>query len=86
MIARAVDKARPGNIVVEQEPADIGHDGFQFLAAVFVGVEIDTDDLEPLVAIGALNLLEPRDLGGARAGTSLPRRQPGPISPFARRG
>ena len=44
-VAGAVHQRWPGDIVVEQETVDIGQDGFEFLAAVLLGVEVDSHDL-----------------------------------------
>ena len=71
-IARAVDQRGPGDVVIEQEPADIGQDGFQFLAAVLLDIEVDTDDLQASVVIGVLDLLEPGDLGGIGQAPACP--------------
>ena len=72
--------------MVKQESSDIGQDGFQLLPAVFLSIEIDTDDFQALVVKSMLNLLEPCRPGRRRAGSSLPRTRAEPLFLSEQRG
>ena len=58
--------------MIEQEPADIGQDGFEFLAAVLLGIEVDTNNSQASVVIGILDLFKPWDLRGVGQAPACP--------------